>query len=333
MIQHRNIFADFAQLNVLIIGDVMIDRYLWGRVSRISPEAPVPVVDLQHRENRLGGAANVALNIKAMGATPYLCSVVGKDENAELFLNLLPESDLRVDGILQSSERVTTVKSRILANNQQLLRVDHEVTQDLSPAISNDFIANVRHILDNNRIHVVIFQDYNKGVLALPVIREVIKEAGKRGIPTAVDPKFKNFWAYQQVTLFKPNLKEIRNQLPIEVVAEQQSLQQAAIAIRSKLENKYTLITLSEKGVFVEGDGQNELIPTHPRAIADVCGAGDTVISIASLGLALGMDIKEVAALANLAGGQVCEHVGIVPIDKKQLEREFFEIMQQKKLY
>lgn len=332
MTHSQNIFPAFEQLNVLIIGDVMIDRYLWGNVGRISPEAPVPIVNLQHRENRLGGAANVALNIRAMGATPYLCSVIGKDQNAELFLDLLPESDLKVTGILQSEERVTTVKSRILANNQQLLRVDHEVTQDLSPTELTAFLEKVRAILDNNNIQVIVFQDYNKGVLSYPLIQEVLKEAIKRDIPTAVDPKFKNFWAYEGVTLFKPNLKEIRNQLPVEIMPEQNSLWRAAEEIRSKLGNHYTLITLSEKGVFIEGDGKSQLIPTHPRDIADVCGAGDTVISIAALGLGLKMDMNEMAALANLAGGLVCQHVGIVPIDRNQLKSEFLTIQQQTNL-
>lgn len=323
MVQYRNIFEEFKKLNVLIVGDVMIDRYLWGKVDRISPEAPVPVVNLQHRENRLGGAANVALNIKAMGATPYLCSVTGKDQNAELFNDLLAKSKLSMKGILQSEDRVTTVKSRILAHNQQLLRVDHEITQDLSAVELKAFMANIRELLEHTPIDVIVFQDYNKGVLSYPLIREIILEAIKRDIPTAVDPKFKNFWAYQHVTLFKPNLKEIRSQLPFDIHPEEQSLNQAAKAIRSKLANKYTLITLSEKGIFVEGEGESQLLPTHPRAIADVCGAGDTVISVASLGMALGLDMKEVAALSNLAGGLVCEYVGIVPIDRKRLEAEY----------
>lgn len=325
----QNIFKDFEDLNVMVIGDVMIDRYLWGNVSRISPEAPVPIVNLQHRENRLGGAANVALNIKAMGATPYLCSVVGNDDNAGLILDLLPACGLETNGIMQSEERVTTVKSRILAHNQQLLRVDHEVTQDLSSMELQLFRAKVQDILDSTSIHVIVFQDYNKGVLSFPLIQAIIEEAHKRSIPTAVDPKFKNFWAYGKVTLFKPNLKEIRNQLPFAIVPEHTSLLQAAAAIRSKLGNQYSLITLSEKGVFVEGNGESRLIPTVSRDIADVCGAGDTVISVAALGLAIGMDMKEMATLSNLAGGLVCQHVGIVPVDKNQLEVEFMAIKGQ----
>lgn len=323
MTQSRNIFKDFEQLNVLIIGDVMIDRYLWGKVDRISPEAPVPVVNLQHQENRLGGAANVALNVKSMGATPYLFSVIGKDDNARVFNRLLPESGLDNRGIQESVERVTTVKSRILGHHQQLLRVDHEVTHDLSAEELKNFLTQLNQLLDRKAIHVIIFQDYNKGVLSLSLIQEVLKIASIRKIPTVVDPKFKNFWAYQNVNLFKPNLKEIRNQLPFEITPEKASLQEAAKAIRAKLDNQYTLITLSEKGVFVEGNGESKIIPTHPRAIADVCGAGDTVVSVAALGLAADMDLLEIAALSNLAGGLVCEHVGIVPIDRIALEREF----------
>jgi len=323
MVHTTNLFDAFNNLNVLIIGDVMIDRYLSGSVNRISPEAPVPVVQLLHRDNRLGGAANVALNVRALGATPYLCSVVGKDDNAQTFLDLLPEQGLSPKAILQSEERVTTVKTRVMATGQQLLRVDQEVTNDLSDADADAVINCVRTYLDQRDIHVILFQDYNKGVLSRKVIREVMLEAVKRDIPTAVDPKFNNFWSYKHVTLFKPNLKEIRAQITdgVEVTAE--SLRRAAKHIRSKLGNQYTLITLSEKGLYYEDNGKDAIIPTQPRSIADVCGAGDTVVSITALGLALGLDMKEVALLANLAGGQVCERIGVVPVNKLQLQQEY----------
>lgn len=317
-------FDSFTKLNVLIVGDVMIDRYLQGKVSRISPEAPVPVVHLQKRDNRLGGAANVALNIKALGATPYLCSVVGQDESGQQFLDLLPQCGLSPRYIFQSAERSTTVKTRILASSQQLLRVDAEDTFDLSLSESKQFLEIVKDILDNKDIHVILFQDYNKGVLSRKIINEVMLEAIKRDIPTAADPKFKNFWAYKHVTLFKPNLKEIRAQLPNGIDADDfHSLSQAAEQVRNKLGNQITLITLSEKGLFIDKDGKGMVLPTQERSIADVCGAGDTVISIAALGLALNMDIKELATLANLSGGQVCERVGVVPVDLDQLKKEY----------
>lgn len=318
-----DIFESFNKLNVLVIGDVMIDRYVTGNVDRISPEAPVPVVHLQNREDRLGGAANVALNIKAMGATPFLCTVVGKDREAESLLHLLPEAGLSTKGIIQSEERMTTVKTRVLAGSQQLLRLDEEVTHDLRGEEAVHFIENVRSIFEEKEIHVVLFQDYNKGVLSADVIRGVMLEAIKRDIPTAVDPKFRNFWAYKHVTMFKPNLKEIRSQLPEPVLAEENSLRKAAENVRQKLGNQYTLITLSEKGLFIDHNGESLMEGTRPRQIADVSGAGDTVISVAALGLALALDIQEIAILSNLAGGQVCERLGVVPVNKEQLQFEY----------
>lgn len=322
MIQTDTFFKSIEKLNVLIVGDVMIDRYLTGNVNRISPEAPVPVIHLQTNENRLGGAANVALNIKALGANPILCSTIGKDSNGKQFLDLLPEHQLSTKGIIQSEDRETTVKTRIIASNQHILRVDREQTNDLNEAESSSLLKRIRQILDDKEIHVILFQDYNKGVLSYDIIREIILEAIKRDIPTAVDPKFNNFWAYKHVTLFKPNLKEIRSQLESKIDPSLKSLTSAAQLVTSKLGNTYTLITLSEKGIFLDGNGASHLYGTTPRSIADVCGAGDTVISIAALGLALKTDMKEVAILANLAGGQVCEKVGVVPVDRAQLMEE-----------
>jgi len=316
-------FEAFKQVNVLIVGDVMIDRYLRGNVTRISPEAPVPVVNLEGEDLRLGGAANVALNVKAMGANPILCSVVGNDEDGTIFRDLLPEYGMSNEGILHSTERRTSVKTRVMAGAQHLLRLDQEDTHDLSASEANQLLSAIRQVLDEQKIQVILFQDYNKGILSPPVIREVILEALKRDIPTAVDPKFQNFWAYKHITLFKPNLKEIRAQVPMKVQVNLDSLQKAAAYIQEQLGNQHTLITLSEKGLFLETAGQSAIIPTEPRAVADVCGAGDTVISIVALGLGLRLDLQEIALLANLAGGQVCEKVGVVPVDKVQLEQEY----------
>lgn len=317
------LFGAFAQLRVLIVGDIMIDRYIHGAVNRISPEAPVPVVQLRHTEDRVGGAANVALNIKAMGAKPYLCSVAGSDANGAALLWLLDRYDLPAQGIISSPSRATTVKTRIIAQHQHLLRLDEEDTHDLSQAEAAQLLEKIAALLDNEPIDVIIFQDYNKGVLTAPVITALMAEAARRGIPTTVDPKNNNFWAYRQATLFKPNLKEIQQQTPFAVGADEDSLQKAAQLIRARLGNTYTLITLSDKGLFIEQEGRHLLAPTHPRDIADVCGAGDTVISVASLAVALSLPIEDIALLANLAGGQVCEHIGVAPVDKVQLQREF----------
>ncbi|MEN0002684.1 MAG: bifunctional ADP-heptose synthase [Bacteroidota bacterium] len=323
MVQANSLFSSFQKLNVLVIGDVMVDRYLHGKVDRVSPEAPVPVVHLQDREDRLGGAANVALNIKALGANPYLCSVIGNDATADEFLKMLPEYNLSTKGIVQSNERKTTIKTRVIANSQHLLRVDTEDTHDLSQDEASTFVKQVKDLLETKEIHVILFQDYNKGVLSFEVIRELILEAIKRDIPTAVDPKFKNFWAYKHVSLFKPNLKEIKAQLNEPTTITTENLVEVSRTIKSKLGNAYTMLTLSEKGLYVDDNEEHYLLPTTPRTIADVCGAGDTVISVAALCLAVGLPPKEIGELANLAGGQVCEHVGVVPVNKRQLEQEY----------
>lgn len=322
-------FTAFNDLNIMIVGDVMIDRYLSGNVNRISPEAPVPVVHLKESQDRLGGAANVALNIKALGATPYLCSCIGSDDNAAAFKKLLPEHNLLDRGIVQSKDRITTVKTRVISNHQHLLRVDREDTHDLSPIDEQKYLEVIREILDNKEIHLILFQDYNKGVLTYKLIREIILEAIKRDIPTAVDPKFNNFWAYKHVTLFKPNLREIQQQLPFSIASNLKDMEKATEHIKTKLGNRHTLITLSEKGLFYDSPTGKAIIPTQARQIADVCGAGDTVISIVALGLALSLDMSQIANLANLAGGQVCEKVGVVPVDKEQLKLEYQNLMQQ----
>jgi len=322
-LQPKEVFRAFEKLNVLVLGDVMNDRYLTGTVDRISPEAPVPVVLLQQSESRLGGAANVALNIKALGATPYLCSVVGDDEQGKIFLDALPGQGLNPKYMVVSKERRTTVKTRIMAGYQHILRVDTEDTDELSEQEANTFLKTIRDVLDSRDIHVILFQDYNKGVLSTTIIREVLLQAIKRDIPTVVDPKFKNFWTYKRATLFKPNLKEIRAQVPFPIDESEEALQKATAYIRDTLGNDYTLITLSEKGLYIDNSDTGALIPTQSRSIADVCGAGDTVVSVAALGLALQLNMRQVATLANLAGGQVCERVGVVPVDRQQLQAEY----------
>ncbi|MDA8972233.1 bifunctional ADP-heptose synthase [Saprospiraceae bacterium] len=322
----NQLFKAFNNINIAIIGDVIIDRYLNGNVDRISPEAPVPIIHLKREDNRLGGSGNVALNIKAMGATPFLFSVIGDDENGEIFKKLMPENNLWQNGILRSKERCTTVKTRVMANNQQLLRVDREDTIDLSKSEEDNFINKIKTFLAGQNIDVIILQDYNKGVLSLPVISKILSLAEKNEIPIVVDPKKVNFLAYKNVEIFKPNLKEIQESTPFQVLPNLDSLKKASEFLRKKSGAKNTIITLSEKGMFID-DGQNiEIIPTQIRNITDVCGAGDSVISLTALGLAIKLELNEIAKLANLAGGQVCEKVGVVPVDKNQLKQEFKEL-------
>ena len=333
----------FNKLKVLIVGDVMIDRYMYGKVNRISPEAPVPIVELQRTEERLGGAANVALNIKALGATPYLYSVVGDDTEGSLFVNIMAQYDLPTQGILQSSERQTTVKTRVMAGTHQMLRLDSEIKTDLNRTDVDNLLSKIEFFLDKEKIDVIILQDYNKGVLSIPIIQNMMAHATKKAIQVAVDPKKNNFFAYKNATLFKPNLKEIRDALPFEVTTSLESLQRASDYLRTHLGQQYTMITLSEKGLFLEADTEftsplgmgvernAKIYPTQSRNISDVSGAGDTVISVAALGLAAGFDAETIALLSNLAGGQVCEFSGVVSVNKKQLENEYDQILTAKK--
>ena len=318
----ENTFQQFDSLKALVIGDVMVDAYIWGNVSRMSPEAPVPVLDIDQRENRLGGAANVGINIKALGATPIICSVIGDDEKSVVFQQLLQNQGLSEKGIFQSKNRKTTVKTRIISSNQQMLRVDDEITDDLNTDEEEGFIKLINEIIENEKIDVIVFEDYNKGVLTSKVIREVIALANEKGIPTTVDPKLNNFFEYENCTLFKPNLKELREGLKVDIFnGDIDGIKKGIIKLQERLKSKIALITLSEHGVFIRSGQAEKHIPAHVRNISDVSGAGDTVISVASLCLAIGLDESSIGALSNLSGGLVCEEVGVVPIDKNR----FFE--------
>jgi rfaE bifunctional protein kinase chain/domain len=325
------VLAQLKGQEVLIIGDVMLDRYLTGSVSRISPEAPVPVVLHQATEDRLGGAANVALNIKALGSQPILCTVAGTDREGQALIDqILPQYAIETAGIVLSNTRCTTIKTRVLGNNQQMLRIDREDVHGLSADETAQLLDRVRLLLDTRPIRVIIFQDYNKGVLSVEVIETVIAWAKTRGIPTAVDPKKANFFAFKGVDLFKPNLKEIRDSAPFAVQAKLESLEQAANFLRASLQNRYTMITLSEKGLYLDNEsGAGHIYPTKERNVADVSGAGDTVISIAALGLGAGLELSTLAVLSNLGGGQVCECAGVVPVDPALLKAEFEQHMNQ----
>lgn len=302
----------------------MLDRYMTGSVSRISPEAPVPVVLHQHTEDRLGGAANVALNIAALGSIPLLCSICGDDHDATILASLLPQWGMSAEGIVRSRSRITTVKTRILGNHQQMLRIDQEDTRDLNEEESAALLKKVLFLLKQYPVKAIILQDYNKGVLSVHVIEEVLRLAQERKIPVTVDPKKHNFFVYKGVTLFKPNLKEIRDSAPFGIQANEASLQQATQFLQQALGHQWTMITLSEKGLFLDtGNGKGgNIYPTIARNIADVSGAGDTVISIATLGLAAGLPAEAIAALSNLAGGQVCETPGVVPVNATLLQEE-----------
>ncbi len=323
MVDFKNVFEEFARKKIIIVGDVMIDTYLNGAVSRISPEAPVPIVQFKSKEHRLGGAANVALNIKALGAQPFICSVIGKDEDGELFQRLINESNLSSRGVLSSDDRVTTVKTRVIGNNQQLIRIDHERTNPISSLSEFALIERVKEIAEKEGVDAIIFEDYNKGVLTENVIASIIAFANEKNIITTVDPKKENFFSYSNVTLFKPNLKELKEGVGLMFdMNDRDTFFEAVRLLNDKISPRFTFITLSEFGVYMGAEDEHHFIPAHLRVIADVSGAGDTVISVATLCLVCDLPAKWVAEIANLAGGLVCEKIGVTTVDKEQLMSE-----------
>ena len=301
----------------------MMDSYIWGKVERVSPEAPVPVVKVSNRENRLGGAANVALNVQSLGGKPFICAIIGDDNDGAEFMSLLKNQNLTEQGILKIKNRPTTVKTRIIAHNQQIVRVDAETDENISEAETEVMIGMIKKILTEQKIDAIIFEDYDKGLITEKLITETVKLAENRGIITVVDPKKRNFHSYKGVHLFKPNLKELEDGLKT-VIDSSKSVQveNAISKLKSQLGARAVMLTLSEKGVFINSDLGQRHIPAHKRDIADVSGAGDTVIATAALCLAAGLDEFKASEIANLAGGLVCEHVGVVPIDKARLLEE-----------
>ena len=319
----QKVFDDMDGLHVVVVGDVMLDNYWWGNVDRISPEAPVPIVSLNRRESRLGGAANVALNCHALGAKVSLASVIGDDSEGASLIKLANDSGIDTSLIMQSWRRPTTTKTRILSRNQQMMRIDDEVTEDLYADEEHPFIDMVLKYLQRVKPQVLIFEDYNKGLLKENVIQRIAAHCREIGIVTAVDPKHKNFLAYKDVTIFKPNLKEVREglNLPIENT-DAKELNEAHSKLNAKLHHDVTFITLSEKGVFYNNGFSSSIIPSRIRNIADVSGAGDTVIATAALVYTLTKDPDLMAEVSNLAGGLVCEEVGVVSIKKDKLRKE-----------
>ncbi len=319
----NSLFESMSQLHVVVVGDVMLDNYWWGETERISPEAPVPIVALRKRESRLGGAANVALNAAALGAKVTLASVVGDDKDGAQLIQLAKESGIETDLVQLSSFRQTTTKTRVISRSQQMLRLDDETTDELFPEEEHVFIDAVLRFLQIEKPQVLIFEDYNKGVLKENVIRRIAEHCTHLQIITAVDPKQQNFLSYQHVTIFKPNLKEVREGLHIPLPeVNLETLQHVHQLLKKELQHEVTFITLSEKGVFYQSAASSGIIPSHVRTIADVSGAGDTVIATAAIVYALSGDADLMASLSNLAGGLVCEQVGVVPIDKKLLLEE-----------
>ena len=317
----REVFEAFKKLKVLIIGDVMVDTYFYGSVNRISPEAPVPILNVTKKESRLGGAANVALNIHSFGAEPILCSLIGDDVAGASFLKLLDEASLSDEAVAQSKHRTTTVKNRFISGSQQLLRVDEEEQNSLHANDKKELISKIEWLVPE--VDLVVFEDYDKGCIDQEIIQATINAARKNNIKVAVDPKCKNFMSYAGCDLFKPNFKELKESLHLANLTKSMDEISAAIdTLREQVELNDILVTLSDRGIYFDGRSNKGHYQAEVRSIADVSGAGDTVIAVASLCLALDLPIYLYAELANLAGGIVCEQQGVVPVDAQLLYSE-----------
>jgi rfaE bifunctional protein kinase chain/domain len=317
------LFESFPSIKIGVIGDLMLDTYWWGHVERISPEAPVPIVTLDKKEYRIGGAGNVALNLASLGSQVTVFSVIGQDDDGQVLTALIEKEHIDTRYLLKSAARITTNKARIISKNQQMLRLDAETTKDLSAADENRMLQHLQTFIEQEKPRVIIFEDYNKGVLTSRVIEAAIALCRDNKVLTAVDPKRKHFFSYIGADIFKPNLAEVKEGLNL--LLEQVNLpvlEDIHAKLAEKLHHRISFITLSEKGVFFQYDQEARIIPSHVRNIADVSGAGDTVIAVASLLYAATQDVKLMAQVANVAGGLVCEEVGTVAIDKARLLKE-----------
>lgn len=325
---YKDLFDKFNGLRILVIGDVMLDAYVMGKVNRISPEAPVPIVSLENEDARIGGAGNVALNLLALGAKPVICGVIGEDSSGDKLLNLFEKNGISTDGLVKSIARKTTVKTRVISSKQQLLRIDSESTFPLLESEEIKLNNTIQNII-NQGVDGIIFEDYNKGVLTDSVIQNTIKIAKEKDIPTAVDPKKENFLSYKGVSLFKPNLKELKEGLNLnfDFNSNKDLFEKGIEVLEEKLQNEISFITLSEYGVFIKNQTEKYYVPAHMRSISDVSGAGDTVIAVATLCLISGASTKQIAQISNLAGGLVCEKSGVVSISKNDLLKEVSELL------
>jgi len=304
----------------------MIDAYYIGKIDRMSPEAPVPILAFNQKDHRPGGAANVALNLKSLGAKASICSIIGNDAEGLELKQLLEQAGINSNGIITDPDRPTTVKTRVIAGNQHLLRMDHESTHSINNNVKDSIIQYVRSKI--NEVDAVIFEDYNKGLLTERLITELIEIANSYHKPSIVDPKKDNFFAYKNCTLFKPNRKEIAEGLQTQLdLTITENIEIASIELINRLKCQHVMVTLSEDGVYLKSISKSKHIKAHKRTITDVSGAGDTVVSVAALCLAAGMDIFTMAEVANIAGGLVCEKVGVVPINQDELLSEIMNLL------
>lgn len=310
------ILDNAKEKKIAVVGDVMLDRYFWGKVSRVSPEAPVPVIDYENETFHLGGAANVAGNLLSLGVVPVLCGVLGKDKYADKFKEISEEKKIITDGLYIDPERLTTVKTRIIGNNQQIARLDRETRGHIDKKAQEYILQSLEN---TENLAGIIFEDYNKGAISEDLIIETINYAKSKNIPVFVDPKFENFFLYKGVKVFKPNLKEVSRALGKELKSRN-DFEAAGKELLETLEAENILMTLGENGMMLfESNGDISSVPTRARMVSDVSGAGDTAIATLATAMIGGANVREAATIANLAAGVVCEHPGIVAIEELAL--------------
>lgn len=317
---YKQQFAAITIKPVLVIGDVMVDSYIWGNVDRISPEAPVPVVSVTHTEHRLGGAANVVKNLAALGLQPIICTVIGTDEAGNIMRDLLCKSGVSDEYCIENNQRKTTVKTRIVSGNHQILRVDNEQTNSVSPEITAELCKKTQKLLASKSVSAIVFQDYDKGVITTELIDFVTKFAQKYNVPVFVDPKKRNFSQYNMATLFKPNFKEFTEGVGKQ--CKKQDIEHLHILAKDfmlKHDIQMVMITLSEHGMFIANQSEYTHIPSQVRHVSDVSGAGDTVISTAVACYLAQLPMNEIARISNIAAGLACEQPGVVTITIEQL--------------
>ncbi|MDZ4707114.1 MAG: bifunctional ADP-heptose synthase [Saprospiraceae bacterium] len=308
----------FEGARVLVIGDIILDIYIYGSVDRISPEAPIPILNHKHTRHALGGAANVAANLKGLGAEVHLVSITGEDDEADFLTTMLDLEEINHD-LIRLKNRPTTSKSRVISGSHQLLRIDHETTLEIDAEESDLLSGKITEVIQRFQPAILVLEDYNKGMMNSTIIARLNQLTASSGIPVVVDPKKNHFFAYTGCTLFKPNFKECAQQMPFSIKPELESLQEADRYLRALLKNKYTMITLAEHGIFIS-DGQKSLIvPTEIRKVSDVSGAGDTVTAIATFGVIQALSLESIASLANIAAGLVCSKPGVYAIRKEEL--------------
>ncbi|MCB5251376.1 MAG: D-glycero-beta-D-manno-heptose-7-phosphate kinase [Candidatus Cloacimonadaceae bacterium] len=313
----RELIKKIWKRKVVVLGDMMLDSYQWGKVDRISPEAPVPVIAIDKEEYRLGGAANVALNLTALGAEVYPIGVVGSEGNAKIMRKLFKHHKLDTEGLVSEKGRKTTIKTRIGAVNQQIVRIDIEDNSWILAETENEIISKLAPRI--KIADLLIIEDYNKGLLSERVIAETLRLCEEHKVPVAVDPKQKNFFSYQAVDIFKPNYLELQNNLGVTFDSEKDFMDAASKSL-DLLKCKYLVVTHGAKGMYIFSKGSKvRHLPSFAREVYDVSGAGDTVISALALAYSAGAEIAQAASFANHAAAVVCGKLGTATASSQEI--------------